>query len=140
MELKVSIPTKAQIINGGFEINIAADGQTWSKSQLGDYAGKSGVYILHSNGRIMYIGKTTVGDYGNFGERLRRHCQKKASGNSSIYQALLAETSPVKAYLLDLMDLNMMIDQGPIPLKDDRKALIMEQVLIGIYEPSENKI
>jgi len=35
-------------------------------SKLGDYAGKSGVYILHSNGRIIYIGKTTEGEYGKY--------------------------------------------------------------------------
>jgi|SRR5690554_2795438 len=140
MQLTISIPTRAQIINGGFDISIASPGEAWSKSQLGDYSGKSGVYILHSNGRIIYIGKTTEGDYGNFGERLRRHCQEKASNNSPLYQALLAETNPVKAYLLDLMDIDMMIDQGPLTLSQVRKALIMEQALIGIYEPPSNRI
>lgn len=140
MQLKIAIPTRAHIVNGGFEIGIAGPGEAWSKAQLGDYSKKSGVYILHSSGKIIYIGKTTEGDYGNFGERLRRHCQEKASGNSPLYQALLAEDEPVKAYLLDLMDIDMMIDQGPITLSQARKALIMEQALIGIYEPPNNRI
>jgi hypothetical protein len=139
MQLTISIPTRAQIINGGFETSIAVDGESWSKSQLGDYADKSGVYVFHANGRIIYIGKTTEGEYGNFGERLRRHCQEKASRNSDLYKTLLAETSIIRVYLLDLMDIDMMIDQGPITLSQTRKALIMEQALIGIYEPPNNK-
>jgi hypothetical protein len=140
MQLTVVVPTKAQILNGGFIISIAKGGASWSRSQLGDYAGKSGVYVLHANGRIIYIGKTTVGDFGNFGERLRRHCQEKASGNSLLYQMLCAEKTAVRAYLLDLQDIDMMIDQGPMTLLQTRKALIMEQVLIGIYEPPGNRI
>ena len=139
MQLTLSVPTRAQIINGGFVINIAINGGSWSKSQLGDYADKSGVYIIHANGRIIYIGKTTDGEYGNFGERLRRHCQEKASSNSSLYKALCTEDKPVRAYLLDLQDLDMMIDQGPMTLSQTRKALIMEQALIGIYEPPVNR-
>ena len=140
MQLTIAVPTRAQIINGGFDVSIAEPGKSWAKSQLGDYSNKSGVYILHSFGRIIYIGKTTEGSFGNFGERLRRHCQEKASGNSALYQALRAEKSQVKAYLLDLMDIDMMIDQGPLTLSQVRKALIMEQALIGIYEPPNNKI
>lgn len=140
MQLTVSIPTRAQIINGGFVVSTALEGASWSRSQLGDYADKSGVYILHANGRIIYIGKTTVGEFGNFGERLRRHCQKKASGNSPLYRMLCAEQTPVRAYLLDLQDIDMMIDQGPMTLPQTRKALIMEQALIGIYEPPGNRV
>lgn len=139
MQISITVPTKAQIINGGFVVSIAAHGNEWSKGQLGDYADSSGVYILHSNGRILYVGKTTQGEYGNFGERLRRHCQEKASANSPLFRCLLSQATPIRAYLLDLSDLDMMIDQGPMTLSPVRKALIMEQALIGIYEPSENK-
>jgi hypothetical protein len=38
MNISISIPTKAQIMSGGFEIHIAANGTSWSKTQLGDYA------------------------------------------------------------------------------------------------------
>ena len=140
MQLTISLPTRAHIINGGFLISISIGGSSWSKSQLGDYANKSGVYILHANGRIIYVGKTTEGNYGNFGERLRRNCQEKASSNSPLYQLLCQEKGPVRAYLLDLMDLDMMIDQGPMSLSQARKALIMEQSLIGIYEPPGNRV
>lgn len=139
MQLTISIPTRAQIINGGFTVSVSRTGSEWLKGQLGDYANKSGVYIFHSNGKILYIGKTTQGDYGTFGERLRRHCQEKASRNSDLFQCLCLQETPVRAYLLDLDDIDMMIDQGPMTLSKVRKALIMEQALIGIYEPPQNK-
>ena len=111
----------------------------WSKVQLGDYANKSGVYILHANGKILYIGKATSGKFGNFAERLRRHCQEKASGNSPLFQHLCTHETPVRAYLLDLKDIDMMIDAGPMKLSRARKALIMEQLLIGIFLPPQNR-
>ena len=139
MQLSINIPTRAQIINGGFPVNISAAGGTWLKSQLGDYANKSGVYIFHANRKIRYVGKTTQGPFGTFGERLRRHCQKAASGNSSLYRCLTKQSATVFVYLFDLQDIEMMIDQGPMTLSAVRKALIMEQTLIGIFEPPENK-
>lgn len=139
MQLSITVPTRAQIVNGGFVVTIAATGTEWLKNQLGDYADKSGVYILHSNGKILYVGKTTQGKFGTFAERLRRHCQEKASGNSTVHQCLRKQTTPVRAYLLDLDDIEMMIDQGPMSLSPVRKALIMEQALIGVFEPPENR-
>lgn len=139
MQLTITIPTRAQIVNGGFVLTISPTGTEWLKSQLGDYADKSGVYVLHAHGRILYAGKTTQGKFGTFAERLRRHCQEKASGNSPLHQCLREQVTPVRAYLLDLQDIDMMIDQGPMSLTPVRKALIMEQALIGIFEPPENR-
>jgi excinuclease UvrABC nuclease subunit len=138
MNVTVSIPLKAQLLTGGFEVHAAPDGTSWSKSQLGEYATKSGVYVLHANGKLLYVGKTTEGDYGNFGERLRRHFQEKASQNSRVHQLLVAQTTPIRAYLLDLEDLDLMIDHGSASVSRERKALIMEQLLIGIYAPEGN--
>lgn len=139
MQLSVTVPTRAQIVNGGVVVTIAPTGTEWLKSQLGDYADKSGVYIFHANGKILYIGKTTQGKYGTFAERLRRHCQEKASQNSPLHRCLRKQSTPVRAYLLDLADIDMMIDQGPMTLSQVRKALIMEQSLIGIFESPENR-
>lgn len=139
MQLSATIPLRSQIINGGFVVTIAKAGTEWSRTQLGDYADKSGVYILHANGEILYIGKTTIGKFGNFGERLRRQCQEKASGNSELFRHLCICATPVRAYLLDLDDIDMMIDAGPMTLSKSRKALIMEQLLIGVYLPPQNR-
>lgn len=140
MEVRVKIPIKADIVFQGFEISISPAGTTWSKDQLGEYANKSGVYIHHCNGRILYVGKTTIGLWGTFCERLRREFQEKASGNSPLYQLLLAQTKSIKTYMLDLDDIDMMVDSGSIQLNKERKALIMEQILIGVFQPEGNKI
>jgi len=139
MRITIEIPTKASIVNGGFEIGVANESETWRKNQLGDYADSSGVYIHHSHGKILYVGKTTEGDYGTFGERLRREFQKSSSGNSPLYKYLKSQDKPIHTYCIDLNDIDMMVDQGPMQLSAKRKALIMEQVLIGIFEPEGNK-
>jgi hypothetical protein len=138
MEVRLSIPTKAQIISGGFVVSVSTSGEEWSKSQLGDYANAKGVYVHHSGGRILYVGKTTEGAYGTFGERLRREFQTKASGDSALHQLLARQTREIRSYCLDLEDLDMMVDPGPMILERERKALIMEQVLIGLYRPEGN--
>ena len=138
MQISITVPIKADIINSGFLVQVAGKGNSWSKSQLGDYADKKGVYIHHSGGKILYIGKATSGDYGTFGERLRREFQETASSNSSLHK-LLKQHYEVRTYLLDLNDIDMMVNPGPMALTPERKALIMEQVLIGLYEPIGNK-
>ena len=140
MQLTVNIPTRAQIVNGGFRLTIAKSGTKWNKAQLGHYADKKGVYILHSNGEILYVGKATKGTFGTFSERLRRQCQEKPSGNSALFQALCnCSQGSVRAYLLDLEDLDMMVDPGPMKLPPERKALMLEQLLIGLYLPPHNR-
>src|SRR5215468_4702750 len=140
MQVSLQIPTKAQILSGGFIIRVAKTGESWSKTQLGAYADARGVYIHHCIGRILYVGKTTSGDYGTFGERFRREFQELASGNSALHQLLCTQAGEIRTYCLDFQDLDMMVDQGPMTLGPERKALIMEQVLIGIYEPLGNKV
>jgi hypothetical protein len=36
------------------------------------------------------------------------------------------------------MDIDMMVDPGSISLAEKNKALIMEQMLIGIFDPEGN--
>ena len=138
MQVKLNIPTKSQIVNGGFAMTVAPKGGSWSKSQLGDYADKSGVYIHHSNGRILYIGKATSGAWGTFGERLRREYQETSSSNSPLHKLLASQALPIRSFLFDLDELDMIVDAGPMELSPKRKALIMEQVLIGIFQPEGN--
>jgi len=57
MEIKVKLPLKADIVYQGFPIRTSSSGgTTWTKDQLGDYANKSGVYIHHCDGKILYVG------------------------------------------------------------------------------------
>jgi len=140
LKVVIHVPLKADIINGGFEVSVAREGESWSKSQLGDYSDKSGVYVHHTSGKILYIGKATVGNWGNFGERLRREFQKTSSQNSPLYQLLESQSATIKTYLLDLEDIDMMVNPGPMQLSPERKALILEQALIGLYEPVGNRV
>lgn len=138
MKITINIPLNAAIINGGFEIKIAKEGESWKKEQLGDYADRSGVYIHHSQGKILYIGTTTKGDWGTFGERLRREFQFSSSQKSKLYQLLALQKSPTKTFFLDLNDIEIMVDSGPMKLEAARKAMIMEQTLIGVFQPEGN--
>jgi hypothetical protein len=140
MEIKVKIPIKADIVFQGFPIAVSPTGTTWKKEQLGDYADRSGVYVHHCDGKILYVGKTITGTWGTFSERFRREFQEKASGLSSLYQLLTTQTKNIKTFMLDLEDIDMMVDSGSIQLTKERKALIMEQILIGVFEPPGNKI
>lgn len=40
--------------------------------------------------------------------------------------------------MFDLEDIDMMVDSGPLAMSKERKALIMEQVLIGVFDPVGN--
>ena len=140
MQIQITIPTAAQIVNGGFEMSVARKNESWKKGQLGDYANRSGVYVHHSKGRILYIGKTTKGYYGTFGERLRREFQYSSSGGKNPYPLLEEQAGPIHTYCLDLDDIDMMVDQGPMSLSPERKTLIMEQALIGVFSPEGNRI
>ena len=139
-EIKINVPLKSQIVYSGIKIPIASKkGEKWSKLILGDYTNKRGVYIHHSNNKILYVGNTTQGPYGTFGERLRREFQYTASVNSRLHQLLASQKNPVFSYFLDLDDIDSMINTGSSTLKKERKALILEQVLIGVYSPEGNR-
>ena len=139
MQITINIPPKSDIINGGVVLSVARNDESWSKLQLGQYADKSGVYIHHSNGEILYIGKTTTGSYGIFGERLRREFKNKASKNPDLYQLLARQTNEVRTYFLEIEEIDRLVsaEQAQIPVVN--KALILEQALIGVYNPEGNK-
>jgi hypothetical protein len=139
MQIVISVPTKAQILAGGFTVACAGVDQEWNKSQLKDYANRKGLYVHHSNGCILYVGKTTEGRWGTFGERLRREFQEKASGNSRLHRLLRSQEMPVFSYCLDLDEVDKLVNPGPMHLRQERKALIVEQVLIGVYSPEGNE-
>ena len=130
---------KSDIVNGGVVVSVARNDEPWSISQLGQHAHKSGVYIHHSNGEILYIGKTTKGDYGNFGERLRREFQKKASKDSPLYQLLARQENTIKTYCIEIEAIDGLVRSEQMQIPVVRKALIMEQALIGVYNPEGNK-
>lgn len=141
MQIKINIPLKSAIISGGFVVSVCQNGKTsWNIGQIFSYAQKRGVYIHHSGGEILYVGKATDGKIGVFGERLRREFHHTASNSSALFKLLASQTNEIRSYLLDLDDIDMMVDPGSMSLAPIRKALIMEQVLIGLYNPVGNRI
>lgn len=139
MEIKIRVPLLTDISSKGVLIHISPKGTSWLKAQLGKYENKSGVYIHRSENIILYVGNTTKGKWGNFGERLRREFQETSSQNSNLYQVLKSYHPKIHTVLFDLDEIDIMIDHGTINLSKERKALILEQVLIGIFDPIGNK-
>jgi hypothetical protein len=141
MQISITIPLKADIVHSiKFPVAVSSGGVTWRRGQLGDYAGKRGVYIHHSNGKILYVGKATEGRHGIFGERLRREFHDTAAGGSRLHQLLASQTEHIYCYFLDLQDVDAIVNSGSMTLSPERKALILEQVLIGIYNPEGNAV
>jgi hypothetical protein len=121
----------------GFVVPVAARGTSWLSSCLEDHGNRSGVYVLHSGGEVLYVGKTTDGDHGNFADRLRRHFHGPSASNSRTHRLLAAQAEPIRAYLLDLDAIDALVTtDGALTRK--RKALVMEQVLIGLLTPPGN--
>jgi hypothetical protein len=52
---------------------------------------------------------------------------------------LRSQKTPVFSYCLDLDEVDKLVHTGSMHLSQERKALIMEQVLIGIRPPEGNK-
>lgn len=145
MNVTIEIPSKEIIFSNGIKMKVAKKpGEKWSESDLGKYANKSGVYLFYSDKKILYIGKTTGKrtysggkiNWGIFSKRLRRHLQKRASGNSYVHQSLAKVATPLFCYFIDLDSMNK-IFKGEKQFTDISKALILEQALIGTYESSK---
>ncbi len=120
-------------------MTVAGDDESWNKGILGSYSHRSGVYVHHAGGSILYVGQTTTGEWGTFGERLRREFQKPSSRNSFLFQLLSAQKAPIRSYLLDVYEIDKIFSPVSLQLSSVRKALILEQVLIGLHEPEGNR-
>src|SRR5262249_14294701 len=133
----VDVPPKSEVLASGFVVPIVARGTTWSITCLHDFARRSGVYALHSDGEVLYVGQTTAGgNYGKFGERLRRHCHGPSAADSATHRLLASKTKPIRAYLMDLGEVDTRV---VVELPKERKALILEQILIGLWQPPGNR-
>lgn len=138
MNIEIRVPTKAQIVSKGCDVIVAPRGTSWSYHQLGDFAKRRGVYIHHANRTIHYVGNTTRGQFGTFGERLRREFHESSAGsNRRLYEYLSAISAQLRTCFLDLTDIDLMVE-STAQLSPESKALILEQALIGVYDPPGN--
>ena len=141
MEISFNVPEKQDILSKGESINVSPRGTRWTKDCLGHYADLRGVYVHHSNNEILYIGQTVKGKYGTFGERLRREFQETASQDSNLYQLLekTQEGHQIKTACYDLDKIDGLITDSSNRLSKENKALIFEELMIGIFQPRGNK-
>lgn len=93
MSFSIEIPTFKAILQRGLPITLAPRGSSWSELSLGHARGEIGVYVIHHDGAIKYVGKTS-GRKMSFGIRLRRHFQEAAAGDHTYPRLAEINTPP----------------------------------------------
>lgn len=141
MEISISIPEREAILAEGCSMYVSPKGGRWTKDCLGRYANLRGVYIHHNSTEILYIGQTVKGKWGTFSERLRREFQETSSQASGLYRMLeeTEQTHQIKTVCFDLTEIDRLISGSLYQLSKENKALVFEQLLIGIFQPRGNK-
>ena len=146
MKVLFTLPTKKEIILNGRELKYKIGSEDkWTDSVLGKLSHKGGVYVFHTSKDILYVGKTfKEGSWGNFKERIRRHCQKKASRNSDVYKILKENSKSKKIFIFFLTsnDIKKITKFFDTSMSDNGLVLTCEQILIDILNPKyeRNKI
>ncbi len=137
----INMPLLADIISSGYEIPISGNGISFSDALIGGHADQSGIYIIHSNRKVLYIGNTLSTDPRiTFGEHLHLQLEKQSAKGKTLRSFLEKYDHPLYCYCISTQDLDMMVDTDSITLSYDRKAVIMKQVLTQLYDPKGNKI
>lgn len=77
--IRIRLPEINEILDKGIDVKVSPMGCKWSELDLGDQRKNIGVYVIHHQGKVKYVGKTN-GKKMSFGIRLRRHFQEKAAG------------------------------------------------------------
>ena len=135
MRIAIKVPTRNDILHRAQDTPVSRDGEPWSKECLGRFADMNGVYVHCSGKKVLYVGKTTRGNYGTFGERLSRELQKKASGNSSLYRLLCSQRKVTTAFIPLPEVEKRTIAKG---LSKEDLAILFERALIAVFKPSGN--
>lgn len=141
MDITIKIPTLQEVFQKGISLKVVRENESWYQDDLGEYAKKSGVYIHHSNGNILYVGQTSkAGNWGTFHVRLRKECQPAAASHSNLYHLLLENARDLKTTLYHFEEVSAMFS-GNIKdkLSPGRMTLILEQFMIAAYQPSGNR-
>lgn len=93
------------ILEKGLPVALAPRGSSWSELPLGEQRNEIGVYVVHHNGVIKYVGKTN-GKKMSFGMRLRRHFQESAAGEHTYPKFKEIDTPPeIKVSLFGLNEI-----------------------------------
>lgn len=138
----ISVPLKADLLGKSKEVYIASNkGEKWDKHQVGEFVHQRGIYIIHSNNNVLYVGQTTKpNSWASFGNRLRRHFQKCASNNSHLHKKLAELDFSIHCSFITLNEVDNMICSDERQINMERKVKILEQILIESLGPTENKV
>jgi hypothetical protein len=137
MRVKVEIPALESILSNGHVVPLARGGAKWTSRCLGRDGKGVGVYAIHHNGELKYIGKTN-GPTMSFSTRLRRELQEIASGGKHIYPKLASLTVPpdIKVTLFTKQQIEELVAVEGTTLAPWQKIEIFEATLIQVLGPS----
>lgn len=135
MFFRIRVPTKKRIIADGVDVHLSPIRQSWSPYQLGEKRARIGVYIIHHNCVIKYVGKTN-GPTMNFGVRLRRHFQQQAAGKHT-YPRLKCLNQPpcIQVTMIELSEIQEYVEYNVKGLDLIKLIPIFETALICAFEP-----
>ena len=140
MRIEIDIPHREVILNGGLSVKMAGLGESWSELQLNEYREMRGVYVIHHDGRIRYVGKTD-GPTMTFGDRLRREFNYSAAQGKGVYAKLAGLSVPpeikVVFYTPELLA-PLVLCQG-FSASETGTIRIAEQAFICAYDPDFQK-
>jgi hypothetical protein len=136
MEVEVRVPEKGEALAQGLIVPLARKGTRWAAASLGSHEKDQGVYVVHHDGEVKYVGKTD-GPSMYFGMRLRREFQETASQRRHIYPKLEALEVPpdIMVSLFPVEVIRNFIFVDGIGLTDHGLIAIFEAVLIQAYKP-----
>ena len=136
MTIIIKIPDKKVIFSRGIDITLAPRGHSWSELDLGEHRKRKGVYIIHHNRVIKYIGKTN-GEKMSFGIRLRRHFQESAAGIHTYPRLAQINTPPcIKVSMFDLDEIQEYVNHKVKNPRLLELIPIFESALIFALKPA----
>ena len=81
-----------------------------------------------------------MGKRGTFGDRMRREFHETSASNDYLHRFIKVHQDCVRTRFIDLDEVDKIVDGEGIELTPQRKALILEQILIGQYGPKGNRV
>lgn len=136
MKVHICVPSRDSVLVRNLAVQLAPKGQSWLKSQLREYADDQGLYIIHQEGEVLYVGKTD-GPTMTFGARLRREFQATASKGRHIYPKLEKLSTPpgILVSFITLPEVRELVYSEEVALDDFAKIAVLEQTLVQVYNP-----
>lgn len=136
LTIDIDLPERTEILDSGCPVPIARKGELWSESCLGEMRDKRGVYVIHHNGQIKYVGKTD-GPTMYFARRLRREFREQSSQGKHNFPKLSALQTPphimVRCFPSDDICQRVKFN-GEVP-RIDKMIAVFEIAMINYLEP-----